>query len=182
MIEGKRYAVDDNTLLVFKPAQIHHVQASGSQPYEYFSIMCGDGLHSVIIETIANSAGFFTFKNADAVYQRFLEFNRQNGNMEQSLSATDRMTVMNDFLESVLDDAKKNTHPTILSEDPIISTAVSYIEDNVYGIARLDQICDAVGVSKEKLYGLFIRNMLISPMKYVRAKKVALAKTARVDE
>ena len=170
MVEGKRYAIEEKTLLVFKPAQVHRVYTSKLCPYEYISLMCEETvLPSVFAENIAGDVGVFQFKNADIIYRRFLELHQQMETMERS-------SVMKQMLSQVFEDLREDFKPTLLSEDKIVRAAVSYIEDNVHDIVRVKTICNAVGVAKETLYSHFIQTMLISPMKYVWAKKAAIAK------
>lgn len=177
MIEGKRYAIKERTLLVFKPAQIHRVQAAGNQPYEYFSLMCEESILSLQrTQKLSNGLGVFVFENAQSIYQKFLEINSQSENICLDVSCKTRLLMVEELMQSIAEEEQQNNAPILLAQDAIVNAAVSFIGDNVHAITRLDQICDAVGVTKERLYSRFIQNMLISPMKYVRAKRTALAK------
>ena len=170
MVEGKRYAVEEKTLLVFKPAQVHRVYTSQNQAYEYISLMCEEtALPSALAEYISGGVGIFQFKNADTIYKLFLELHQQTENMGRAHG-------MKKMLDQVFENLQVDEKPTLLSEDKIVKAAMSYIEDNIHDIVRVKTICDAVGVTKETLYSHFIRTMLISPMKYVWAKKAAIAK------
>lgn len=176
MIEGRRYAVQEGTLLVFKPAQIHRVHASGGHPYEYFSLMCDEAILSLqSIRRFSVSAGILTFKKPKRIHRMFSEINAQCQNISLDSSARVKLLTIEALMKSV-EEELKNDSPVLLSEDAVVVAAVSFIESNLHRITRLNQICDAVGVRKERLYDRFIHNMLISPMKYVRAKRTALAK------
>lgn len=183
MTEGRRYSINEKTLMVFKPAQIHRVQEFGVQPYEYFSLMCDEFVLSPqVIDIFSNSTGFFTFNNPEAIYQKFLEISRQNENADQPSSIKTRRSLVEELLHSVLEDMNVMAVPVLYSEDPVVSAAISYIDANVQEVTRVAQICDVLGITKQKLYSRFIQSMLISPMKYVRAKRVALAKAAASEK
>lgn len=180
-IEGSRYAVREGSLLVFKPAQIHRIQALGSPPYEYFSVMCEEeALSDPVRNMLEKSVGYFSFHNTRTVYSDFCEISKKCENIESSCDANSRRIY--DFFETVFNHIDKNAFPDLLSEDYIVKESLSYITSNVNDIKSLDQICKAVGVTKEKLYNHFIQAMLISPMKCVRAKKAALAQKGTLNE
>lgn len=183
MLEGKRYTIKENTLMVFKPAQIHRVHAHGKRPYEYFSLMCDESVLSPqFMSALSNHVGIMTFKNSETIHQILWELYRQNESIYQSSYSERRMRFVEELLWNVLEAVALETSPIPVQEDPIVSDAISYIERNVHNIIRVNEICKAVGITKEGLYNRFIQNMLISPMKYVRAKKAALAKLASNNE
>ena len=182
MVEGKRYTISENTLIIFKSGQIHRVQTTQAQPYEYISIMCDESLlSSSIVDRINKSAIILRFINSNVTYRRLCKFCEQNQCAIDTLSPAVKSRRICELLDIVLDGLNKGYHPLLVSEDPIVRNAISYIEDNLHSISRLDQICDALGVTKEKLYCHFTQNMLISPMKYVRAKRAALVKAVSLD-
>lgn len=182
MIEGKRYAIKEKTLMVFRPAQIHRVQASGNQPYEYFSFMCEESLLSLqSIQKFSDGVGILTFNNPERIQRIFSWINAQYQNNCLDFTLNTKLLMVEELMQSITEEEQQNNAPILLAQDAIVNAAVSFIRDNVHAITRLDQICDAVGVTKERLYGHFIQNMLISPMKYVRAKRTALAKAASLD-
>lgn len=176
MIEGRRYAVKEGTLLVFKPAQIHRVHASGGHTYEYFSLMCEESILSLQdIQKLSDSVGIFTFENSERIQRNFSAINTQCQNPCLDSSCKTKLLMIEALMKAIAEE-EKHQWPVLLSEDSIVNAAVSFIENNVHEITRLNQICESVGVTKEQLYSRFIHNMLISPMKYVRAKRTALAK------
>lgn len=71
-----------------------------------------------------------------------------------------KLLMAEELMKSIAEE-KRTDWPMLLSEDPIVDATVSFIRDNGNDIARLGQICDAVGVTKERLYSRFIQNMLI---------------------
>lgn len=174
MTEGKRYFIKEKTLIVFKPAQIHRVQELVAHPYEYYFLMCDESLLSPrAIEKLSSSNGIFMFKDSEEIHRKLAELERQNeGNIA---SMREKLFLIEALLNDMLENIGENTELVLWSEDSLISTAISYIEANIQNVVRVDQICKAVGVKKERLYSRFIQSMLISPMKYVRAKRAALA-------
>lgn len=179
MIEGKRYAIKEKTLMVFRPAQVHRVQASGNQPYEYFSFMCEESLLSFqSIQKFSDGVGILTFNNPERIQRIFSRINAQCQNTCLDFALNTKLLMVEELMKSIAEEEQQNNTPILLAQDAIVNAAVSFIGDNAHAITRLDQICDAVGVTKERLYSRFIHNMMISPMKYVRAKRTALAKAA----
>lgn len=178
LLDGKRYAIKENTLLVFKPAQIHRVYVPGDRPYEYHSMMCDPSLLTrERVDQIADCGGIIQLKDGANINRVLSKIHRQN-ELANQVTFKNKLLWIEELLQAISEDTDQFSLPVVLSEDPVAMTAVHYIEENVQNITGVNDICDAVGITKENLYHRFIQSMLISPMKYVRAKRAALAKTA----
>ena len=175
LLEGKRYAIPENTVLVFKPAQIHRVYVPGDRPYEYHSLMCETTLlNDEIRSRISTHGGIIKLKNGVGVTRVLSKMHRQNGSGNQATLIKNKLLWTEELMQEIFGDTDNSSLPVVLSEDPVVMMAVRYIEENVQNVTGVNEICDAVGVTKENLYHRFIQSMLISPIKYVRAKRVAL--------
>lgn len=176
LLEGKRYSIQENTVLVFKPAQIHRVYVSGDHPYEYHSLMCETLLLSdEMLDRISAHGGIIKLKDGAGVSRVLSKIHRQNERTDHAALVKNKLLWMEELTQAISEDAEGEASPVLLGEDPVVMTAVRYIEENVQSITGVNEICDVVGVTKENLYHRFIQSMLISPIKYVRAKRAALA-------
>lgn len=78
MIEGKRYPVEDYSLIVVRPTQIHRMQLAGDCPYEYCSLMCDiPTLFPELAAHIPEDIRILNFKNDMTVSTIFSEMKRQ---------------------------------------------------------------------------------------------------------
>lgn len=57
--------------MVFRPAQIHRVHATGNQPYECFSPMCEETMLSLgNMQKASDGVGILTFENPERIQQK----------------------------------------------------------------------------------------------------------------
>lgn len=175
MIEGSQYAIEENTVIVLKPTQVHRICASGNCPYEYYSLMCNEAvLTEEMLSWMSNHVGIISLKQDHAVCEVLWEINRRSKDT-QNIRIPESGYHLIEEMQALLLRAAIGSEPLALTkEDAIVNEAIHYIKDNIHSIVGLDEICEAVGVSRGSLYSRFIRNMLISPMKYVRAKRMSL--------
>ena len=62
------------------------------------------------------------------------------------------------------------------SVNPIIDKALSYIRENLKELKSVDELCDALYITKGHLHHLFVQHIKMTPMKYVTSKRLLLAR------
>ena len=60
----------------------------------------------------------------------------------------------------------------------MVRSATTYISRHIVALESVEELCTAMGVTKKRLYDLFIRHMLIAPKRYIQAKRLALVQVA----
>ena len=183
MIEGKKYLISENTVVVLKPAQVHRIYASGNSLYEYYSLIYNETLISDSFAAwMESNPGIFALEENSVIHKAFWELNRLAQDAYNGLTGEYGLRLVAEVQALLLQTAITAQPPIVAKEDAVLDKAICYIEENICSISCLDEICRTVGVSREGLYQRFIHNMMISPMKYVRAKKKALAQMQAQNE
>jgi AraC-like DNA-binding protein len=59
--------------------------------------------------------------------------------------------------------------------NPIVSRAISYIDENLLTLSGIEEICNELYITKSHLHHLFKKYLKITPKKYITAKRLALA-------
>ena len=74
------------------------------------------------------------------------------------------------------EEAKQTQQP--ISEDATVHVATAYISKHIIALESVEELCTALGVTKKRLYDLFIRHMLLAPKRYIQVKRLALVQMA----
>lgn len=177
MTEGESYSIGDNTLLFFKPTQVHGIHISKDYPFEYVSLMCGEWtLPDELLEQISDQVSVLQLKDIEQFYRTLMEYKGWVDDNNSVVNPQIRTLLVTGLLRLILGGDDKVVAVEPFRKDPVVCAAASYIESNIRSIRGLGDICAAVGVDKACLYNLFVKNMMISPTKYIRLKRIAAAR------
>lgn len=90
--------------------------------------------------------------------------------------------LLEELFEIIADSVAAGDILTTFTINPSVEKAIAFIEMNILDPITLDMICDSVGVKKCTLYNLFLSNLMLAPTRYIRAKRMALAKMMLNDD
>ena len=80
-----------------------------------------------------------------------------------------------ELLHNIFIASKAGADNSIYIENPIVKNAVKYIDENINTNIYVQDVCDALFITKSYLHQLFMKYLKISPKKYITSKKLALA-------
>ena len=174
MIEGKRYPVCENSLVVIKPAQIHRLYLPGDRPLAYYSLLCDVSvMFPELADKLEERTGAFKLESNSPVFDILTMLGLKNRRVVSTKSSGFRFIQIKELLSIILQATLCCSQLLPEEVTPTIQSTIRYIEENIQTHMSLDDICKAVGVTKDKLYNLFISSMLVSPTKYIQLKRVA---------
>lgn len=75
----------------------------------------------------------------------------------------------------------ENTAPTSVSSNIIVEKALQYIDENLTEIRSLDEVYSFVNLSKCQFHRIFFRELNITPMKYIKMKRLIIARKALIN-
>ncbi len=179
MIEGRRYRLSGPTLILHRPARIHRIQVEGDRVYEHYSLMCdADTMLPDLVKQIPEDVELLRLQEDPAVESLFREMRLH---YEQSSGTSYKRVfqiLMEELFHKILDAIAANRCQDPISEDPMVRAATTYIGRHIIALESVEELCTALGVTKKRLYDLFIRHMLIAPKRYIQVKRLALIQVA----
>ena len=176
-VGGKEYPLQRNMLVISRPNESHFIDVRGGCEYERYDILFD---HSVLpcdlygrIPRELNVISFDANKSVIGIFDKMDVYCKKLGDEDlgRMLSALVSEVLMNVIIET------EALTPTASGQrSPLVSRAVSYIEENLLSLRDVDEVCRELYVSKSHLHHLFMEQMGISPKKYVTEKRLELAK------
>lgn len=183
MVEGKRYPLYDHSLILVRPACTHRVHIEGDLPYEYCSLMCDlPNLLPEMAARIPEDVDVVHFRDNEQIAALFWQMNLHYQQAPKESYTAVFITLIRELLQEILAAVEDQGVQKPMLEDPVVNEAVKYIGENIMTLTGIEEICGVLGVSKSRLYNLFIRHMLISPQRYIQVKRLALVQMALRSE
>ena len=178
VIENNVYPINDGDIILIAPGKFHMLVPSDGKYYErivfHFS---PQALFDPSILLGAFEKAEFLSK---AEYPNFSLLMEDFTDILTAMSDEHIITLirakLTEFLTKLLYVATQDQSEYAIN-DKICGEAIKYIADNLASIQHVDDVANALFISRSTLQHTFKTNMQIPIMQYVRNKKVVLAKT-----
>ena len=176
IVEGKSYPLKKNSLVFTRPACIHAIRIENNEPYERYNLLFDPEL--VLSETYSAIP-----KNLDVLYldsgHIIVSLFQKMDMYFQQLSETEFNRILTLLIEEIFLNirlaAEQHSEYSAVSSNPLIQQAVAYIEEHITTLTNIEEICNALFITKSHLHHLFTRHMQITPKKYIISKRLSLA-------
>lgn len=173
--EDRLFQLNKNDFVLTRPYVHHYIDIISDDAYERYnlSIPMNHRLAEYIEALIERSP----IRNCDGsripeILKRLLKYKKLCGEEDFDLATEAALTEILVILRlndtsAVEDNASVN---------PMISKAVEYINENLFTINGVEEVCETLFISKPYFFRLFKREMHISPKKYILTKRLIAAK------
>ncbi|MBQ7953630.1 MAG: helix-turn-helix transcriptional regulator [Clostridia bacterium] len=176
VIGEKTYKMQKDSLVIFRSNIPHRIRIDGSENYERYNILFNENelangiFHKLpkeldLINCNGNAQIIKLFEKIDYYYSKF------SGENFKILVKNIVEEILFNLYAEPFEDFSVNQ----ASVHPIISSAVNYINEHYKEPVTIDDICRDVCVTKSHLHHLFMKNMKISPKKYVNMRRLSKA-------
>ncbi len=180
VVEDRRYPLQKNTLIITHPSNVHRILIeSKEQPYERYVLMYDpQQLLPKLYDAIP--------KDLDILYldsnHIIVELIRKMDFYCQRLQGEALERLMNILMEVIFFNISlasgQSAQQRVASSNPLIQRAVTYIEENITTLSGIEEICNALFITKSHLHHLFMDHLQITPKKYILSKRLSLAQRA----
>lgn len=174
-IDGKRYKLKKDMLVLTRPANIHDIEVDGDEEYERYNILIDEkSLPFDIYKKIPLNIDVIDFEKNTHISSIFKKMDYYCNVLEKK----DLENVLRNLTEEVLYNIiieSSNVSKSTSTTNPIISKAMDYIENNLMTLSGVDEIANELYVTKSHLHHLFIKHLNIPPKKYITIKRLSAA-------
>lgn len=176
-VRGKRYKVRKYDLILTRPSELHTIYPKPDTLYERYNLLFDEKtLPFNIWEVLPPDTDVLKFRDVSGIVELFRKMDfyaeRVEGNvLSLMLQGIARELFVHILLEASRADVGKDFEQT----NETVYGAVQYIDRNLQKICDIEEIANAMFVTKSHLHHLFVQYMGISPKKYIVSKRLALA-------
>lgn len=179
IVENRCYSPKKNDLFLFPPGAYHFVDVlNDSVPYDRFVLQFDKTqMEENLLNDIFLENRCINLNELPEILEWFERFHKYVENYpEEQLAKIDRQLIY-ELLMLLANHPDCSTHERPSPEtNPIITKALDYIENNFTTIHTIDDLANALYISKTYLFYCFKKYLNISPIRYVQAKKLMYAR------
>ena len=177
IIGEKTYKLQKGSLVIFRANIPHKIRIDSNENYERHNLLfdhhkLANGIFYKlpkeldIINLNDNTRILDLFDKFDYYYTKF---------KDKDLKILVHNTI-EELLYNLYAEPFNEFNVNRISTHPIILNAVEYINENYTNPITIDEIAKKVCVTKSHLHHLFVKNLKISPKKYINMKRLSKAK------
>ena len=177
IIGDKIYSLKKNDLIIFRANIPHRLSFNDDTEYERYDILLNE-------KKLANGIFEKLPKHLDVIScdgnHRIIELFEKLDLYCDCLDSPDTEIVTKNLIEEILYNLyitpKDDTDRGKITTNPIISSAMAYINAHYKEPITIDDVSKHLAVTKSHLHHLFTQTVQISPKKYINLKRISKAK------
>lgn len=174
VVEGRRYRLEPGDLVLVHPSKYHYLEHRSGDIYERYNVHFDPQLCKVDISALPKELEVIKLKDVPFASQLFEKMDYYQKNLEEPVFKELLMQMLKELFINLqlATDAKKKEEATL---SPILKRALDYINDNLFTIADVDEVADALFISSSYLFHLFRNSLHQTPKKYITDKRLLAA-------
>ncbi len=180
VVSGKgRYTCGDKTyylkagdMFLVKPSQVVHYIADENEPWEYYWV----GFNGTYAQKVVSSLPFkdsmpvYTPKDFDSCKEYLYQIYAHSGNsMSHSTAMVGYLYL---FLARLIEESSLMSPAASVTQSSYVIEAIKFIQFNYSSDISVDDIANAVGISRSHLYRVFVSNLGQSPIDYLTEYRI----------
>ena len=174
-IEGKSYRLRRGDLVLTRPSVFHQILPEDDSIYERYNAVIDDALiPDSIRERIPRDVEVFSFGDNWRVFELF---EKLDSYIEKADEEAARIIVKSTLIE-VLFLLTLEGEYTVghTSKNPLVDKALTHVDEHLTTLESVEEIADAIYITKSHLHHLFISHLGVTPKQYITSKRLLLAR------
>lgn len=176
VVEGKKYSVSKNTLILSRPLEAHAIIPNEPREYERYDILFDQTQYGAeIFQKIPKNVDVINVNGNELVCGLFKKMEYYCGNAEGVILQKLLKNLTEEILYNIVLLSGNESISDTGTANPVIMQAIRFINDNITEPLPIETICDALYITKSHLHRLFLTHLNTTPKKYIMLKKLRMA-------
>ena len=171
--EGRSYDLEVGDLVLTRPEVFHSIFPKEVTYYERYDVIVNEKLiEKSIRDRIPKMRDVFRCSGNERIFELFSKLDFYYGKFSDEEYAHLVLNIIEEVIYNL----------TLLDEDgergsvnPLIDKATSYIREHLTEISGIDEVSNALYITKSHLHHLFTKELHMTPAKYILSKRLLLA-------
>jgi len=169
VVEDKRYKLREGDLVLIRPFCYHFISIDSQKTYERYNIGFDADRLGFDMSRIAEELNILNVKE----HPRLKEIFSKLAYYYSAFGSDEFLDIFNGLLKEILYNVSLvESDESVHSSNCILTTAIEYINDNLFTIKDVKEICDYIFVTDSYLFKLFKKELHNSPKKYLTEKRL----------
>ncbi|MEG1863475.1 MAG: AraC family transcriptional regulator [Oscillospiraceae bacterium] len=169
---GKTYNLKSGDMFLVKPSQVVYYIADSQDPWEYYWV----GFNGTYAQKMISVLPFkeyspvYTPKDYDVCKDNLYQIYTNSGNSISNSTAMIGHLYL--FLANLIKENSMMCPAPTITQSSYVIDAIKYIQFNYSTDISVDDIANAVGISRSHLYRVFVSNLNQSPIDYLTEYRI----------
>ena len=176
VIEDRKYKLKTGDLILIRPSKYHFIEINSSLVYERYSILFDEKLIGIdgasVISDDFEVINISSNTIADGIFKKF-DFYR-SGLSDNAFAEILRLLLKELFYNIGIEQSKLTVSEADVL-NPILSKALSYINENIMTLKSISEVASNLFVTESYLFRLFRQELHQTPKKYITDKRMIIA-------
>lgn len=168
----KTYHLKAGDMFLIKPSQVVSYVADENEPWEYYWV----GFNGTYAQKLMSSLPFsencpvYTSKDFDICKEYLYQIYENSGNSMRN--STTMLGYLYLFLAKLIEEGDLISPTPSATQSNYVIEAIKYIQFNYANDISVDDIANAIGISRSHLYRVFVSNLNQSPINYLTEYRI----------
>lgn len=165
--KGVTHRLRPYDLVITRPFDMHELKTEPGYTYERYDILTPE-----TVEGIPASVDVINIGGNEELIHLFEKLDKY----ASILSGEERKYILHGLIREIMVNLRLMINEE--TEEPangIVSSALAYIDANLYTLTGIDELCRELYITKSHLHHLFLEHMNTSPKRYITAKRLVAA-------
>ena len=169
---GKTYNLKAGDMFLIKPSQVVNYIADENDPWEYYWVGFNGTYAQKVISNLPfkDSSPVYTPKDYETCKEHLYQIYAHSGNAMNNTTAM--LGYMYLFFAKLIEEGNLITPAPSVAQSSYVIEAIKYIQFNYSNDISVDDIANAVGISRSHLYRVFVSNLEQSPIDYLTEYRI----------
>ena len=174
-IEDRTYELKKNDLVIIRPRQYHHLEILSDEVYERYVLNFTPNLLNLDLDRLLpENVEVVNCDRNNVVTQNFVKSDYYRTALRDEDFGNILLCLIKELLYNV-SISHQNTYSMPSSLSPVITSAVEYINDNLFTIRSVKEISDYLYISETYFFKIFKDQLKLSPKRYIVEKRLLAA-------
>lgn len=176
-VSGKEYPLHKNDLIITRTSEMHRIYSVPGTTYERYNVLFDEKkLPFDILEKLPEGTDVIHLRHAGTILSLFEKMRKCTMESDEDLQKLMLGGLVQELVANVLL-AVQQEHKKIsrTPENNPAYEAVRYIENHFETVKDIEEIANALFITKSHLHHLFMKHMGISPKKYIVSRRLSVA-------
>lgn len=171
--EGRSYDLEVGDLILTRPSVFHTMMPKSITNYERYDAIINEKLiNKTIRDRIPKMREVFKCAGNERIFELFSKLDHYHGKFTDEEYAHISFNIIEEVLYNLAIIEEEGEGGEV---NPLIAKATAYIRENLTSIRRVEEISDALYITKSHLHHLFTKYLRMTPAKYILSKRMLLA-------
>lgn len=174
-VRGKRYSVKPYDLIISRPSEVHSIAPASNTIYDRYNIIYDEKLLPFDLwAKIPDDIDIINLKKLPSLVNLFEKMDYYSSCLDGVELRTALSSLTNEiYMNLIIETEKLKQGYEFEQTNEFVYNAISYIEKNLKTIKGIEEVADALFITKSHLHHIFIKHMGITPKKYITIKRLS---------